>query len=77
MPRIDLPAKTTGQFQYIQHVRLPGMLHGKVIRPPVVGATVVNVDRSSGVSIRPAGRITANVLTRHGQFGWHDLPVAR
>jgi len=47
VPRIDLPAKATGQFQYVQHVRLPGMLHGKVVRPPVVGAKVLNVDRSS------------------------------
>jgi nicotinate dehydrogenase subunit B len=29
VPRIDLPAKATGQFQYIQHVRLTGMLHGQ------------------------------------------------
>jgi nicotinate dehydrogenase subunit B len=47
VPRIDLPAKATGQFQYVQHVRLPGMLHGKVVRPPVVGAKVSSVDRSS------------------------------
>jgi len=47
VPRLDIPTKTTGQFVYVQHVRLPGMLHGKVVRPPVVGATVVSVDRSS------------------------------
>ncbi len=47
VPRIDLPAKATGQFEYVQHVRLPGMLHGKVVRPPVVGARVSTVDRGS------------------------------
>lgn len=47
VPRIDLPTKATGQFQYVQHVRVPGMLHGKVVRPPVVGAKVVNVNQSS------------------------------
>ena len=47
LPRIDLPAKVTGEFEYVQNVRRPGMLHGKVVRPPVVGATVVSVDRSS------------------------------
>jgi nicotinate dehydrogenase subunit B len=47
VPRLDIPTKTTGQFVYVQHVRLPGMLHGKVVRPPVVGATVVSVDRNS------------------------------
>lgn len=45
--RLDLPAKMTGQFRYVQHVRVPGMLHGKVVRPPVVGATVVSIDESS------------------------------
>ena len=47
VPRIDLPPKATGQFQYVQHVRRPGMLHGKVVRPPVVGARLVTIDRSS------------------------------
>src|SRR5882724_8083501 len=47
LPRIDLPAKVTGEFEYVQNVGRPGMLHGKVVRPPVVGATVVSVDRSS------------------------------
>ncbi len=47
VPRIDLPAKTTGQFEYVQHVRLPGMLHGKVVRPPAVGAKVVGLDKGS------------------------------
>jgi nicotinate dehydrogenase subunit B len=47
VPRVELPRKATGQFQYVQHVRLPGMLHGKVVRPPVVGAKVINVDKSS------------------------------
>jgi CO/xanthine dehydrogenase Mo-binding subunit len=51
VPRIDLPAKVTGQFMYVHHVRLPGMLHGKVVRPPTVGAKVVSVDQSSVASL--------------------------
>jgi nicotinate dehydrogenase subunit B len=47
VPRVDIPPKTTGEFQYVQHVRLPGMLHGKVVRPPFVGSSVVSVDKSS------------------------------
>src|SRR5207249_11859243 len=47
LPRIDLPAKVTGEFEYVQNVRRPGMLHGKVVRPPVVGATVVSVNENS------------------------------
>jgi CO/xanthine dehydrogenase Mo-binding subunit len=43
----DLPAIATGRFEYVHNVRVPGMLHGKVVRPPAVGATVVSVDESS------------------------------
>src|SRR5207302_6605015 len=34
VPRYDIPTKVTGEFMYVQHVRVPGMLHGKVVRPP-------------------------------------------
>jgi nicotinate dehydrogenase subunit B len=47
VPRDDIPLKVTGEFQYVQHVRVPGMLHGRVVRPPAVGAKVVSVDESS------------------------------
>src|SRR6202008_246160 len=45
--RPDLPALVTGKFEFVHNVRLPGMLHGRVIRPPAVGATLVSVDESS------------------------------
>ena len=35
--RLDLPAKLRAEFDYIQDVRLPGMIHGHVIRPPYAG----------------------------------------
>lgn len=45
--RPDMAAMATGRFEYVHNVRLPGMLHGRVVRPPVVGAKVVSVDESS------------------------------
>ena len=47
VPRPDLPALVTGQFEFVHNVRLPGMLHGRVVRPPAVGATVLGVDEAS------------------------------
>src|SRR5690606_22191581 len=38
--RVDIPGKVTGQFTYMQDVRVPGMLHGRVIRPPAFGAKI-------------------------------------
>jgi nicotinate dehydrogenase subunit B len=37
----------TGKFEFVHNVRLPGMLHGRVVRPPSIGATVASVDESS------------------------------
>ncbi len=36
-PRNDIAAKVTGDWTYVHDVRLPGMLHGRVIRPPHAG----------------------------------------
>jgi len=47
VPRMEIPAKVTGQHQYVHMVRVPGMRHGKVVRPPAVGAHVISVDPSS------------------------------
>jgi nicotinate dehydrogenase subunit B len=55
VPRVDLPAKATGEPVYVHDVRVPGMLHGRVIRPPYagvdagpfVGTSLIAVDESS------------------------------
>ncbi len=38
VPRVDIPAKAKGTYQYVQKVRVPSMLHGRVVRPPALGA---------------------------------------
>lgn len=55
MPRIDLPAKATGELTFVHDIRVPGMLHGRVVRPPYsgvdagpfVGTSLIAVDESS------------------------------
>ena len=47
VPRLDIPAKATGSFTYMQDFRVPGMLHGRVVRPPAMGASLESVDESS------------------------------
>jgi len=46
VPRVDIPAKAKGIFEYVQNVRVPGMLHGRVVRPPTLGAHVQSIDNS-------------------------------
>lgn len=45
--RRDIAGKVTGGFTYMHDFRVPGMLHGSVIRPPAIGATLESVDESS------------------------------
>ncbi len=47
IPRVDIPAKVTGEFEYVHDVRLPGMLHARVVRPDDIGAKVLSVDDSA------------------------------
>jgi nicotinate dehydrogenase subunit B len=51
VPRFDLPPKVTGEAVYIHDVRIPGMLHGRVIRPPTISTAPVNIDEDSVKSI--------------------------
>ncbi|WP_395700233.1 molybdopterin cofactor-binding domain-containing protein [Aquabacterium sp.] len=37
VPRIDIPAKASGELSFVHDMRLPGLLHGRVIRPPYAG----------------------------------------
>jgi nicotinate dehydrogenase subunit B len=54
-PRVDLPAKATGSLVYVHDMRLPGMLHGRVVRPPYagfdsgdhVGRSLIRIDEGS------------------------------
>ena len=47
VPRIDLAPKILGHAKYCVDVRVPGMLHGRVIRPSGAGAQLMGVDESS------------------------------
>src|SRR6202158_3288408 len=66
VPRVDLPAKATGELVYVHDVRVPGMLHGRVVRPPYagvdagafVGTSLIAVDE---VSVRDIPGLVAVV----------------
>ncbi|WP_167760238.1 xanthine dehydrogenase family protein molybdopterin-binding subunit [Paraburkholderia pallida] len=47
VPRVELPAKVNGSHIYLQNIRLPDMVHARVIHPPIDGATLSRVDRKS------------------------------
>ena len=44
LPRVDIPAKVTGGVAYVQDMRLPGMLHARVVRGPSEGTRLKPAD---------------------------------
>ncbi|MDQ0008292.1 xanthine dehydrogenase molybdopterin-binding subunit B [Luteibacter jiangsuensis] len=62
-PRVDIPAKVTGGASYVQDMRLPGMVHARVVRPPRRGATLVSADIEG---VRAAGGVIA--VVRDGDY---------
>ncbi len=54
--RPDVPKKCTGTNVFIQDFSLPGMLHGRAIRPPAFGAKLLTVDETSIRNI-PGARV--------------------
>ncbi|MGA7503519.1 MAG: molybdopterin cofactor-binding domain-containing protein [Candidatus Sulfotelmatobacter sp.] len=47
VPSMDRVALMTGTFEFVHNVHVPGMVHGRVVRPPDPWATVANVDKNS------------------------------
>jgi len=47
VPRVDIPAKVTGGAAYVQDMRLPGMMHARIVRPPSYSAELVDCDTSA------------------------------
>src|SRR5438445_6955415 len=63
VPRRDIPKKMTGGAAYVQDVRLPGMVFGRVVRPPSPGARLVSFDEA-GVKRMPG----VIAVVRDGDF---------
>jgi CO/xanthine dehydrogenase Mo-binding subunit len=63
LPRLDLPDKVAGAGVYVHDLELPGMLHGRVVRPPAYGATLEAFD-GKPIETMPGVR----AVVRDGRF---------
>lgn len=63
LPRVDIPAKLTGGEAYVQDLRLPGMLHARVVRGPSYGTRLVAPQLAAARSM--PGVVA---VVRNGQF---------
>ena len=62
-PRRDIPAKVTGTAIYVHDLELPGMLHGRIARPPSYDARLTGVDEAE---VRALPGVVA--VVRDGSF---------
>jgi CO/xanthine dehydrogenase Mo-binding subunit len=73
VPRLDMPAKVTGGEAFLQDLRLPGMLFGRIVRPPTYGAELTSCDEtavsqmSGVVKVVRDGRFLGVVANREEQ----------
>jgi nicotinate dehydrogenase subunit B len=76
--RLDIPAMVTGRYEYAQDVRVPGMLHGRVVRPPSPGATLMAVDEGSVKDLPGVVRVVTrkNFVGVVAQKPWQAIQAA-
>src|ERR1051326_944947 len=79
IPSLDRVALMTGQFEFVHNIRLPGMLHGRVVRPPEVGSTLAGVDESSVKQISGLVKIVVrnNFVGVVAEKQWQATQAAR
>ena len=77
--RPDMPAMATGTFEYVHNVRVPGMLHGMVVRPSAVGANLTNVDESSVSGMPGFVKVVVkkNFVGVVAEKPWQAMQIAR
>ena len=79
VPRVDIPAKVTGEWTYMQDFRVPGMLHARVVRPPAIGATLQSVDEGSVRGVKGLTKVVrvGNFLAVVAETEWASIKAAR
>ncbi|MGA9884841.1 MAG: molybdopterin cofactor-binding domain-containing protein [Candidatus Acidiferrales bacterium] len=79
VPRVDIAPKILGQWQYVTDVRVPGMLHGRVVRPASAGADLVSVDDKSAKLIRGCVQtvVDGNFVGVVAESEWAAIRAAR
>ncbi|MDQ0839336.1 xanthine dehydrogenase family protein molybdopterin-binding subunit [Sphingomonas faeni] len=60
VPRRDIPAKVTGGQSYVQDLRMPGMLHARVVRGPSFGTVLQEADFTAAARLPGVVRIVRN-----------------
>jgi CO/xanthine dehydrogenase Mo-binding subunit len=81
VPRLEAVAKVTGRAEYVHHMRLPGMLVGKIVRSTVAHGRLKTIDCGEALKIPGVHRIVTRddilQVIPHPYYGpaFHDQPI--
>ncbi len=81
IPRLEVRAKVTGRADYTHHLRLPGMLYGKVFRSTVPHGRIVRIDTAAAKELPGVYRVVTGAdiqkLIPDPYYGpaFHDQPI--
>jgi len=81
VPRLEGQAKVTGSAEYVHNLRLPGMLHGKIVRSTVAHGRIVKLDVSAAQALAGVYRVATiddiRKVVPNPFYGpaFHDQPI--
>ena len=81
IPRLEAREKVTGRIEYVHHLRLPGMLYGKIFRSTVPHAKIKSIDTSAASALEGVYRVVTiddiRKVIPHPYYGpaFHDQPI--
>src|SRR6266850_1527165 len=81
IPRLEARAKVTGRAEYMHGLRLPGMLHGKIVRSTVPHGRIARIDTSAARALAGVHRVVTGedirALIPEPYYGpaFHDQPI--
>ena len=81
IPRLEAREKVTGRTEYVHHLRLPGMLHGKIFRSTMPHARIKHIDVSAAQAFEGVHRVVTiediRTVIPHPYYGpaFHDQPI--
>ena len=78
VPRVDAASKVTGQGRYTADMKLPGMLHGKLLRSPVPHARIKHIDVSRAKALPGVKAVITGQDTPGIKYGnWRLVPISQ
>ncbi len=81
VPRLEARDKVTGRAEYVHHLRLPGMLYGKIFRSTMPHARIKSVNVSAAKAVEGVFRVVTiddiRTVIPHPYYGpaFHDQPI--